>query len=324
MTSPSLIAEPVSVVPARQPARHRFGLAILLLLVTLFTTTAVGMRYMFNFSQGLPPLHSDADVLPFQWALMHLRLLPSGLPFSLTLIAILLAHEFGHYFACRAFEVRASLPYLLPAPSLSGSFGAVIRLSSRVRTRSALIVIGAMGPIAGFAVALVTVAAGLRLSHYAAHPLLHRVQAPLVIMGMHRLLSPEQSLMTIVPHPVLIASWMGILITALNLIPAGQLDGGHMIYALSPTAHKVSSRIVVAGLFLLGIFNWVGWILWGLILLTPGMRHPVVPDDVPVKRWHYALIPVCLAILVLAATYQPFEGFSLIAIARKLPGRYTH
>ena len=328
MTSPSLLAEPIvestPILPGLPPRRPAFALPAILFAVTAFTTTAVGMRYMNNFHLGRPPLYSDADILPFEWALRHLKLLATGLPFSLTLIAILLAHEFGHYFACRAFNVRASLPYLLPAPSLSGSFGAVIRLRSRVRTRSALIVIGAMGPIAGFTVALVTITLGLRASHYAAHPLLHRVQSPLIITGLHRLLTPGLSIYNIVPHPILVASWMGILITALNLIPAGQLDGGHILYALSPRAHNISSKLVVAGLFALGIFFWVGWMLWGAILLMPSMRHPQVPDDAPVKAWHYALIPICFAILILAGTYQPFEGFSLYDVARKLPHRYGH
>jgi membrane-associated protease RseP (regulator of RpoE activity) len=285
---------------------------------------------MYNFTLGRPPLASDADVLPFGWVFQHLSLFPSGLPFSLTLIAILLAHEFGHYFACRAFKVSATLPYLLPAPSLSGSFGAVIRLKSRVRSRAALIVIGAMGPLAGFLVALVTITLGLSLSHYSPVDIVPRVQAPLIITGLHQLLgalrgdmhNPAHSIFLLVPHPILTASWMGLLITALNLIPAGQLDGGHILYAVSPRAHKISSKLVVAALFVLGIFYWSGWVLWGIILLMPGMRHPVVPDDEPVKKWHWALVPVCLAIFLLAGTYEPFKGYSLYHILQVLPHRY--
>ena len=284
------------------------------------------MRYMYNFQLGRPPLASDADILPFDWVFRHLSRFASGLPFSLTLISILLAHEFGHYFACRAFKVRSTLPYLLPAPSLSGSFGAVIRLKSRVRSRSALIVIGAMGPIPGFLVASCTVLLGLRLSTYATAPVLHRVQAPLLIVGLQGMLEHvsgrAESIHLLVPHPVLIASWMGILITALNLIPAGQLDGGHMLYAISPAAHRISSRVVIGCLFVLGIFSWVGWILWGIILMLPGMRHPQVPDDDPVKTWHFVLIPICALIFLLSATYQPFEGFSLVQVLRRLPHRY--
>ncbi len=212
---------------------------------------------------------------------LHLGLFYTGLPFSLTLIGILLAHEFGHYFACRSFGVNATLPYLLPAPSLSGSFGAVIRLKSRVRSRSALIVIGAMGPIAGFVVALATITLGLALSRYSPVDIVPRVQAPLIVSGLHQLLSalrgdlhnPAHSIFLLIPHPILTASWMGILITALNLIPAGQLDGGHILYAVSPTAHKFSSKVVVAALFILGFFYWSGWVLWG--------HHPADAGDAP-------------------------------------------
>jgi Zn-dependent protease len=330
MTSPTLVADPAPEITVRPQQSPKLGLPLLLFVVTILSTTSVGMRYMYNFNLGRPPLASDADVLPFGWVFLHLDRFYSGLPFSLTLIAILLAHEFGHYFACRSFGVKATLPYLLPAPSLSGSFGAVIRLQSRVRSRSALIVIGAMGPIAGFAVALFTITLGLALSHYSPVDIVPRVQAPLIISGLHQLLSalrgdlnnPAHSIFLLIPHPILTASWMGILITALNLIPAGQLDGGHILYAVSPNAHKISSRIVVATLFGLGFFFWSGWVLWGIILLMPGMRHPIVPDNEPLKPWHWWLVPICFAIFLLAGTYEPFKGYSLLHIVRILPIRW--
>ena len=325
MTSPTLIAEPLPKrLPERSSSMTRLAVPVTLALITLCSTTAVGMRYMHNFRQGLAPLASDADVLPFAWVFANLRSFASGLPFSLTLVGILLAHEFGHYFACRSFGVRSSLPYLLPAPSLSGTFGAVIRLKSKVRSRAALIVIGAAGPIAGFLVAIVTVAFGLVRSTYATHPVLHAVQAPLLISGMHALLCSfvgAPPLANIVPHPMLSASWIGMLITALNLIPAGQLDGGHILYAISPRAHRVSTWLVTAGLLTLGLFAWAGWLLWGALLLLPGMRHPRVPDVREIKGWQYALIPICCVILVFAATFQPVVGFSLIRILHELPSR---
>lgn len=333
MTSQILTAEPEGPVTARQQQRSpTLGVPLLLLVITMFSTTSVGMRYMYNFNLGRPPLASDADVLPFVWVFHHLDLFASGLPFSFTLIGILLAHEFGHYFACRAYGIDATLPYLLPAPSLSGSFGAIIRLKSRVRSRSALLVIGAMGPIAGFAVALFTISLGLALSHYSPVSIVPRVQAPLILSGLHQLVSagrgnlqnPEHSIFLLIPHPILTASWMGLLITALNLIPAGQLDGGHILYAISPRAHKVSSRIAVAVLFFLGIFYWCGWILWGIILLLPGMRHPLVPEGEPVKPWLWVLLPICVTIFLLAGTYEPFKGYSLLHVLEVLPHRYGH
>ena len=321
MTSPTLQPQAAPASAASKRTLHPAVVPFFLFCVTALSTTSVGMRYMYNFKLGLPPLSSDADVLPFDWVFQHFSGIASGLPFSVTLIGILLAHEFGHYIACRKFKVACTLPYLLPAPSLSGSFGAVIRLKSRVRSRAALIVIGAMGPIAGFIVALFTVSLGLRLSLGSAAPIMEHVRAPLLFPLLHALVDPARPMHMLVPHPVLIASWMGLLITALNLIPAGQLDGGHILYALSPAAYRISHRCVIAGLFLLGIFAWLGWILWAIILTLPAMRHPLVVDTGDVKQWHLALAPICLVILVLSATFQPFTGFSLIDVIRVLAHR---
>lgn len=315
MTSPSLT--PPRATPRARPQSvfKRIGIPVLLLLISVCSTTAVGMRYMHNFRLGLAPIVSDADILPYSWVWQNLRDAGSGIPFSLTLIGILLAHEFGHYFACRAFKVRSTLPYLLPAPSLSGSFGAVIRLRSRVRSRAALIVIGAAGPIAGFTVAIAAILIGLLRSTYAATRVVN-LQAPLLMTALHGILRHTASgpglppLHLIVPHPILTASWIGLLITALNLIPAGQLDGGHILYAISPAAHRISSRLSTAVLCLMGVFFWAPWLLWGAILLMPSMRHPQVPDAGEIKTWHYALVPVCALVLLLSGTYQPFHGYS--------------
>ena len=324
MTSPTLTA-PLDKPRARpQSALQRVGLPALLFVITLCSTTAVGMRYMYNFRLGQPPLATDADILPFGWVWAHLGSAADGIPFSLTLIAILLAHEFGHYFACRAYKVRSSLPYLLPAPSLSGTFGAVIRLKSRVRSRAALIAIGASGPIAGFIVAILAIFYGLTHSTYASHRVVS-LQAPLLVTLLGGILRHSAAptlppLHLIVPHPVLTASWIGLLITALNLIPAGQLDGGHIVYALSPAAHKVCSRVSIAALVLLGVFFWVPWLLWAMILLLPSMRHPQVPDAGRIKPVHFALVPVCAVLLLLSGTYRPIQGYSLL----DLPARYAH
>jgi membrane-associated protease RseP (regulator of RpoE activity) len=298
---------------------------ILFFCATLVSTTAVGVRYMYNFHLGRNPLTSDLDLMPYQWVWQNRQLWASGFPFSITLIAILLAHEFGHYIACRVFGIRATLPYLMPAPSLSGSFGAIIRLKARVKTRAALIVIGASGPIAGFCVAIVTVALGL---HYSTIPqaamdsVIRPIQVPLLIRlcygFMPHAASAGDALQPLIPHPILSASWMGLLITALNLIPAGQLDGGHIVYAVSRRAHRISTYLVVAALAVLGIVGWVGWLLWSVVLLTPAMRHPKVTSDERLHLGHLILVPICLVLLLVSGTPLPFTGYSLIEILRQI------
>ncbi len=308
-------------VSSAQSSGLRIGVPILLFAVTLCSTTAVGMRYMHNFRLGQAPFSSDADILPYAWVLANLRSFATGLPFSLTLIAILLAHEFGHYVACRFFRIRCTLPWLLPAPSLSGTFGAVIRLQSPIRSPAALIVGRRRRTHRRLPRRLVTIVLGLAWSTYAATPVID-VQPSLLIFGLHALVHPHANLGLIVPHPVLTASWIGVLITALNLIPAGQLDGGHIVYALSPRAHRITSRLVTATLFVCGFFFWAGWILWGSVLLLPAMRHPRVPESRPLTRKQMALFPACLAIFLLCVTYHPFHGYSVLGVLQKLPGRY--
>ena len=242
-------------------------------------------------------------------------------PFSLTLLAILLAHEFAHYFACRAYGVDATLPFVFPAPTLSGTFGAVIRIKSRMTSRAAVMIIGASGPIAGFCVALVTTCYGLIHST----PLdsdspasMIQVGGPGIIDLLRRALLEAHPdippLIHLVPHPVLIASWIGLLITAINLIPAGQLDGGHVLYALSPRVHKIVSHLVIGGLLYLGTTEWIGWLFWAFLLTLPAMRHPRVFDEKPLGLAPILLAPVSVAIFAVTFCSQPSTGMSLMQV----------
>ena len=318
MATPVMLQDPgqISIAP---PRPQRIWIQAILLLLTFLTTTMVGMRYMVNFQQGRFPLSSDADVFPFRWVFENLSHFGLGLPFSITILAILLTHEFGHYFACRAYGVRATLPYVLPAPSLSGTAGAVIRLKSQVKSRTALVAIGAIGPIIGFIVATVSTVIGLALSKQVSiepqklvdfkSPLLFKLLFAVFGSSFHvRLDAP------LLWHPILVASWIGLLITSLNLLPAGQLDGGHILYALSPRVHRIVTYAVIATLFALGIKCWLGWLIWGTLLCVPGMRHPPVKETTPLDPKLFVLVPVSLAILILTATPQPFTNASLLDI----------
>ena len=317
-------APSLKIASSQAPPANRYGLQALLLLTTLLTTTFIGMRYMYDFRLGQSPLSSPVDIFPYAWAWANLDRFADGLPFSLTLIAILLAHEFGHYAACRYYGLKATLPFIFPAPTLSGTFGAVIRIRSRIESRAALLVVGASGPIAGFVLAIATTCYGLLHSPAIAgnaSPSMIRIGAPALVGLLRRMLLTSHPqippLAQMVPHPVLVASWIGLLITSINLIPAGQLDGGHILYALLPRAHRISHHLMIGLLLYLGTAEWVGWFLWALLLMLPGMRHPKVVDQSRLDGGFVALAVVSFAILALTFSTQPSTGMSLIqAMAR--------
>jgi membrane-associated protease RseP (regulator of RpoE activity) len=305
-----------------------YGLPILLLAVSVVTTTAIGARFMQNFQDGLPAIVADNDLWPWPWLLEHPARIELGWPFSVTLLGILLIHEFGHYFACRAHGIRATLPWVLPAPTLSGTAGAVIRLRSPIPTRQALMDVGVYGPLAGYVASLAAVTIGFLLSRAPAAGQLRsgHVQGliafgkPLTLDMIHSLLvrlhpaTPSFELAT--RHPVLIAGWIGLFITSLNLIPCGQLDGGHILYALSSRWHRVFSRTLPFALLACGFFFWVGWIFWGLLLLIPAMRHPRVPIQQPLNRKYLVLSALALVVFALTFSAKPLAGSSVLDYLR--------
>jgi membrane-associated protease RseP (regulator of RpoE activity) len=215
------------------------------------------------------------------------RLIIEGLKFSLPLLAILFAHEMGHLLAARAHRLRATLPYFLPMPIpffySPGTLGAVIRIKEPITSRRQLLDVGAAGPIAGFVVTLPVLVIGLALSRiqeidpdlsmiYFGEPLVFRVLARWVFF-------PDLGLSEdIFLHPMAWAAWFGLFVTALNLLPFSQLDGGHIGYALLGRWHRRFVWPLLAGLVLLG-FLWVGWWVWSAIFLVLRPHHPRVLDE---------------------------------------------
>jgi membrane-associated protease RseP (regulator of RpoE activity) len=297
--------------------RQRYLLHILLLVVTFFTTLVVGARLEWNFQHGLPPFLLDDSIFPFMWALQGRHLL-LGIPFSLTLMLILLAHEMGHYLYCLKYRVSATLPFFIPFPTLIGTLGAFIRIRSPLRSRAILFDIGIAGPIAGFAVALPVLFFSLGHSHIAPFGVgLARIQLgyPLIFRLAHKVLAITNAgnpvvsvpLSRLYLSPVAIAAWVGMFATSLNLLPGGQLDGGHIVFAVSPRAHRTVSRLTILALIPLALYFWTGWIVWAILLRVSGMRHPAVaewPDITPARRW---LALLALATLVLTFTYLPLS-----------------
>jgi membrane-associated protease RseP (regulator of RpoE activity) len=295
-------------------------LPLLLLAATAVTTTANGARFMQNFAAGLPPVTQDSDLWPWPWLAAHPALFNTGWAFSLTMLGILLIHEFGHYFACRWHYISATLPWVLPAPTLSGTAGAIIRIKSRIPTRDALMDVGIYGPLAGYLASTIAIAAGFLLSHPAPadapESIVRFGSEPLTLRLVHGILwhwypaIPSFDHLTL--HPILLAGWIGLFITSLNLIPGGQLDGGHILYAISPRLHRAITRLLPIALLIAGTVYWAGWILWGLILLLPLMRHPAPPIETPPSPVRILLGVIGLAIFALTFTPTPFYDSSLI------------
>lgn len=313
---------PVEVFVVSRPSR-RYWLHGLLLLATVFTTLVVGARLQYNFIHSLPLLSLDDGMLPLfpvKWALSDPSRLVLGIPFAATLLVILLAHEMGHFYYCVRYGVYATLPFFIPAPTLIGTLGAFIRIKSAIRSRAALFDIGIAGPVAGFAVSTVTLFFAMALSRpvpMASTDQDFRIGYPLIFGAVHSILghfglgAPGIPLSGIYLHPIAIAAWVGMFATALNLLPGGQLDGGHIIYALFPRAHKWVTRISISLLVPLGAF-WPGWWVWAVLLGVSGMRHPQVapwPHMDARRKW---LGLFALAMLVLTFVPIPFREAALI------------
>lgn len=313
---------PPEIAPDSPSPVEQVGVAVSLLLLTLITTICTGAVLMFNFRNGDPPFAVNAGFFPLAWIVRHPDRLSGGWSFSLTLLGILAAHELGHYLACRAHAVHSSLPWVLPAPTLIGTFGAFIRLRSRVPSRRALLDIGISGPLAGMVVTVPALVAGLLLSQPGQPETFHRaasisVSTPLALSFVHfvvRLFDPSLPPLDAAfnPHPVLVAAWIGLFITSINLMPAGQLDGGHILYAISPRAHHWCTNTIVFLLFFAGTMYWVGWLVWGCFLL-PSLRHPAVPGTPLLTPARRRLGWVGFLLFALTFTLQPFAGGSLMS-----------
>jgi membrane-associated protease RseP (regulator of RpoE activity) len=272
----------------------------------------VGAKLAFNFESNMPAflLEEDLGFLLRLWR--EPVLLLAGLPFSGTLLTILLAHEMGHYLTCRFHRIDASLPYFLPAPTLIGTFGAFIRIRAPIFSRRELFDIGVAGPLAGFAVLLPALGIGLALSKVvpgiAEQGDLVFGSPPLVWLAA-KIIFPGVPTADLYLHPVARAAWVGLLATALNLLPIGQLDGGHLLYAFAGPWHRRLSQFFAIVLAATGIlFGWMGWIVWAAFFLLTGLRHPPIVDDAPVGRARRQLALLSIVILILSFTPVPLRG----------------
>jgi membrane-associated protease RseP (regulator of RpoE activity) len=287
----------------------RWALHWLLLALTLCSTTLVGVIFEQSFRAG-KPLDYSRYLEILSAILDRPLLLLDGLAFSITLMTILLAHELGHYFACRYYGIDASLPYFLPFPSPIGTLGAFIRIRSPIYTRQALFDVGIAGPLAGFAVLIPALVIGIGESKVIPGiadrgDLIFGV--PAIQRFFEWIIFPHVRSADILLHPVARAAWVGILATALNLLPIGQLDGGHILYAFAGRWHKLLSRIFVVALLPLGYFYWYSWFVWAALLFFFALRHPVIYDDTKLDKNRVALGFAALAIFLLTFMLAPLR-----------------
>ena len=311
------------------PPRRRYWLHALLFVLTIFTTLVVGARLQQNFTDGQPMFIADNnnffDFFPLRWVLQQPSRLLMGIPFSASLLGILMTHEMGHFVLSVRNRVYATLPFFIPAPTPIGTFGAFIQIRSLFRSRAALFDIGIAGPIAGFIVAVPLAVAGIALSRplpmdmdvdstQLGYPLIFHLLAYLLAhLHIGNAASMPLSLMFI--HPIALAAWMGMLATSLNLLPGGQLDGGHLIYSLRPGAHRRVTIVAACAMLPMAFFFWTGWLIWvaGLLITR---RHPQVPAYPELPRNRRWLAWLALIIFVITVVPSPFPGGSLYEIVK--------
>ena len=276
-----------------------------------------------NINQELgDPFDVSVEPIKNNWLLFSILLtatlvttfLAGGLLFSISLLLILGAHEFGHYWASKKNGVQSTLPYFIPAPPIfiAGTFGAFIQIKQRIPNRMVLMEIGAAGPIMGFVVALPMLILGLYLSSVTPSIGMGSINfgSSLILNFCSQLVlgvDPSSPDINIHLHPIAFAGWIGMLITTLNLMPVGQLDGGHIIYAIAPGKHSAIGKIFFAGLFPLGYF-WPGWFFWAAMIALMGFKTAPLKEDVEkLKLTHIVLGSISMVIFVLTFIPIPFS-----------------
>ena len=307
--------QPQSGVWIVRQQRQRWWLYGLFFVLTLLSTTVVGARMQYNFlhRQSVFSLNDDSlSLFPIGWIAHHPANLLLGLPFSLTLMFILFAHEMGHYLYARRYRVYVTPPLFVPCPYLSlfGTLGAFIRIKSSIPSRAALFDIGIAGPLAGFIPACISLLYGLSLSRpMAGSTTSLQLGFPWAFYLASHVLHISVPLSALSLHPIAAAAWVGMFATALNLLPVGQLDGGHIIFSISPRWHRWISLATIVALIPLGKYRWLGWLVWA-VLLTATLRHPRVPRYPDASGGRRVLALCALAILMLTFTPAPLENGS--------------
>lgn len=299
-------------IPPR-PSRKSLVLAVVLFLLTLCTCLVAGTQFAFAYAHN-EAASISAFLRGFTLFYKNPAGLLAGLPFAATLLGILLAHELGHFFACRHHHLYASYPLFIPFPNLAGTFGAFIMIRSPMRTNRSLFDVGASGPIVGFLFAIPALFYGVLHARFVpglANPdhaeLIYGT--PLLLRFLEAVFHPGIPPDSLLLPPVGRAAWVALLVTALNLIPVAQLDGGHILRSLSVRAHRACSFLLPIGLIALGFIGvWGAWYVWGVLLLLMNfLRVPPVYDPAPLDSTRRLWAFLALIIFVLCFMPSPIS-----------------
>lgn len=298
--------------------KKRTWINALLFVLTVGSVFFVGLNGSLSFLYGAGGVPVSGKGL-----LGDSRAVLMSILYTLVLVLILLCHEMGHYLACRRYRIDATLPYFIPAPSLVGTMGAFIRIKSPITRKNELFDIGAAGPLAGFIPALPALVVGLSLSRVVpsavsadslvlGEPLLMKIASFLVFGRL-----PEG--MDILLHPVAFAGWVGMLVTAFNLFPMGQLDGGHIVYTLMGRRAVFMTRLFLGLFVIMGVFFWVGWFVWALLILVLGVKHPrLLDEDEPLSPGRRIVGVLIVVIFILSFIPYPVQGFNTFDLLKSL------
>jgi membrane-associated protease RseP (regulator of RpoE activity) len=304
--------------------RKKPWLNIILFLATIFSTFFVGIYLSANFIYSeiaSKELELNQEIILFQ----NPKIFLLAIAYSATLMLILLAHELGHYLACRYYKITATLPYFIPAPTLIGTFGAFIKIKSPITEKKALFDIGIAGPLAGFILSLPALIYGLSASKIVVSlpeegtivfgdPLILQLIAKLIFKN-----SLGES--NIILHPVAFAGWIGILVTSFNLFPVGQLDGGHISYSFLGKKSALIARIFFVLFIVMGVFFWIGWFIWAFIIFIMGLKHPrIIDEKTPLSSKRKLLGILIIIIFILSFIPAPIKGYNFFDVFHEFFG----
>ncbi len=298
-----------------RPSVKSLILAVGLFLLTLCTCLVAGTQFAIAYSHD-QAASIDEFLRAFTLIYKNPAGLLAGLPFAATLLTILLSHELGHFFACRRHHIHSSYPFFIPFPSLIGTFGAFILMRSPIRTTRALFDVGASGPLVGFVFAVPALMYGVLHSHIVpaiAHPDPHQgtviFGVPLLLRLFETLIHPGVNPHFLLLPPIGRAAWVGLFATSLNLLPAGQLDGGHILRSLNPRLHRISSILVPLVLLPLGYFFWYVWFVWAVLLLgLRFLRTSPIYDPIPLDPPRRLAAFLTLVVFILSFMPAPIFG----------------